>query len=385
MATCRQRSNGTWEFTVKCKAVREKPFYFTFDEKEEGERYVSRIEALIRSGVVPPELLEEGRYIHIGDLIRAYTLKNSISREDRILLSNLVGRVGDVKLSAVNYQWAERLVSSMRLEYHLAPSTIRHYIGALARCFDWASNHNVPELLINPLRRLPRGYSIYTPADKAALAKDGKEGKVDIERDRRLEEGEHERILEVIAGKKAEGKQRALKLTYRPSILLLYYLALETAMRMQEIYTLTQGQVDIARRTVFLDKTKNGDKRQVPLSSVAIEKIAEYYALIEQGNPQMLGYQMPEERLFPWWDGTPPKSNNYKLTNRLSQQFARIFEAAECPDLHFHDLRHEATSRLFERTNLSDTQIAKITGHKTQKMLMRYANLRASSLADSLW
>lgn len=62
-----------------------------------------------------------------------------------------------------------------------------------------------------------------------------------------------------------------------------------------------------------------------------------------------------------------------------------IFDIAKCEGLRFHDLRHEATSRLFERTSLSETQIMKITGHKSHKMMMRYANLRASDMAEGLW
>lgn len=58
---------------------------------------------------------------------------------------------------------------------------------------------------------------------------------------------------------------------------------------------------------------------------------------------------------------------------------------AKCHDLHFHDLRHEATSRFFERTGLSDVQISRITGHRDPRMLRRYSNLRASDLAELLW
>jgi integrase len=47
--------------------------------------------------------------------------------------------------------------------------------------------------------------------------------------------------------------------------------------------------------------------------------------------------------------------------------------------LHFHDLRHEATSRLFEK-NLNTMEVACITGHKTLSMLMRYTHLRPESL-----
>ncbi len=69
----------------------------------------------------------------------------------------------------------------------------------------------------------------------------------------------------------------------------------------------------------------------------------------------------------------------------FSKLYAGIFGQAGCADLRFHDLRHEATSRLFEKTKLSETQIMKITGHKSHRMMMRYANLRGSDLAEQLW
>ena len=68
----------------------------------------------------------------------------------------------------------------------------------------------------------------------------------------------------------------------------------------------------------------------------------------------------------------------------VTHAFAKASKAAELDDLHFHDLRHEATSRLFERTDLRDIEIASITGHTTMEMLKRYAHLRAGDLADRL-
>lgn len=155
---------------------------------------------------------------------------------------------------------------------------------------------------------------------------------------------------------------------------LLYLLALETAMRLREMYTLCVHKVDLPKRTIFLDKTKNGDKRQVPMSGVA-RSLLESHILERQ--------LAADDLLFPWWKGDPrslPAASDF-----LSKLFANVFEQAGCEDLRFHDLRHEATSRLFERTQLSETQIMKITGHKSQRMMMRYANLRGSDLAAALW
>jgi integrase len=135
----------------------------------------------------------------------------------------------------------------------------------------------------------------------------------------------------------------------------------------------------LAKRTVFLEKTKNGDKRQVPLSSVALATLEEY--LKHRGVPE--GH--PDNVLFPWWDGDASPKALVRLSDYLSKRFIDIFEQAGCKDLKFHDLRHEAVSRLFERTKLSETQIMKISGHKSHRMLLRYSNLRGSDLAGALW
>jgi integrase len=140
---------------------------------------------------------------------------------------------------------------------------------------------------------------------------------------------------------------------------------------MRELYTLAPEQIDLERRTIFLRRTKNGKQRQVPMTSVAVELLRQHKAHSKQ--------------LFRYWSGTFDCKDLCNDSALLSIYFAKIFEQAGCPDLHFHDLRHEATSRLFERTTLREVEIMKITGHSSTKMLGRYANLRASNLATALW
>ena len=70
--------------------------------------------------------------------------------------------------------------------------------------------------------------------------------------------------------------------------MLVFELALETAMCLREIYKLTAVQVDLQRRTIFLFKTKNGDTRQLPLSSRALMVLSE----------------VPSEGLIFPWTGT---------------------------------------------------------------------------------
>jgi len=57
----------------------------------------------------------------------------------------------------------------------------------------------------------------------------------------------------------------------------------------------------------------------------------------------MDGFKFERDLLFPWWNGGSDDAVLNRTTSLLSRQFGRIFEAANCTDLRFHDLRHEAT------------------------------------------
>ena len=67
----------------------------------------------------------------------------------------------------------------------------------------------------------------------------------------------------------------------------------------------------------------------------------------------------------------------------VSGEFLKLCRRKGIENLHFHDLRHEATSRLFEK-GLNPVEVATITGHKDTKMLMRYTHLRAEDLVARL-
>jgi integrase len=68
----------------------------------------------------------------------------------------------------------------------------------------------------------------------------------------------------------------------------------------------------------------------------------------------------------------------------ITQAMIKACKKVNLENLRFHDLRHEATSRLFENTDLDLMEIRAITGHKTLQMLVRYTHLRTARLADRL-
>lgn len=376
MAGKKQFPNGTWQYTFKKKGVLERPLYMTFDTEAEGDEYASRLEALLDRGIVPSEHQRVDRVLTIGELVREYERDAHPSPKDVGALTTVVKRLGRTGLDEINAAWVDAWISTMKRIEKVAPTTIRAKVGALARCTDWGMRKGLLTMPDHPLRTLPDGYSQYTKTDaaKAGLAK------VDVERDRRLESGEWEKIIELIEGGVLARKVRPLKLEGRRdkrALRCLLVLAVESAMRLREMFTLSHGQVDLARKTIFLEKTKNGDKRQVPLSSVALAELRSYMGGAEGVQPSTL--------LFPFWTGDASARKLHDTTDFLSSLFVDIFEQAGAPGLLFHDMRHEAVSRLFERTTLSEMQIMKISGHKSHSMLMRYANLRGSTLADSLW
>ncbi|AFS54372.1 site-specific integrase [Leptospirillum ferriphilum] len=104
---------------------------------------------------------------------------------------------------------------------------------------------------------------------------------------------------------------------------------------------MTWEMVDLKKRTVTLPETKSGQKRIVPLSSVA------FSILKERSGTRRLDGKVRD--IGP---------------DAISQDFAKACRNAGITGLHFHDLRHEATSRLFEK-GFDTMEVSTITGHKT--------------------
>jgi integrase len=353
MATKRKRKTGSWEYVVRRAGVLPRPLYLTFANEAEGDEYVRGLEAMLDRGVVPEEAKKTAGIRDIEDLVMRYLAGAAVSTPDEKILMVQIRKIGRTRIADMSVHWADEWVADMKRVLKRSPSTIRHHVGALSRAFDWAIRKGMAGT--NPLSSLPKRYATYTPDDARAAG----EKIDDAARNRRLEDGEEAAIRKALAGDIKDG----------PALTLLFDIALETGMRLREIYTLTWDQVDFKKRTIFLDKTKNGDGRQVPMSSVVVARLS------EQGKKE--GF------VFPWWDGEPVSLE--RVTSRLSRRFGAVFANAGCSDLHFHDIRHEATCRVYEKTRLSDVQIARMMGWRGLKMAIRYASLRGSDLADQLW
>lgn len=171
------------------------------------------------------------------------------------------------------------------------------------------------------------------------------------ERDRRLEPEEEHALL--AAARNDENPY------LEPAIIL----AIETAMRRGELLSVATKDINFERRYVHLKDTKNGRSRKVPLSTRAMEVLI---ALQERS-----------------------ASDDAPLLNLTANAlkigfFRRVIPAAKVLDFHFHDLRHEAVSRLAESGKFSLIELQAISGHRDMRMLQRYAHLCSGNLADKM-
>jgi len=167
-------------------------------------------------------------------------------------------------------------------------------------------------------------------------------------RDRRLEAGEEAKLLA------CSGELKRIIIV-----------ALETGMRRGEILNITRSHIDLAHQTLLIPITKTDTPRTIPLSSRAIEALREQL----RGSDNVISIE--ETTLFSY------------TARGLSGAFLRLCRKHGLGNLHFHDLRHEATSRFFEK-GLNPVEVATITGHKDTRMLMRYTHLRAEDLVRRL-
>ena len=209
---------------------------------------------------------------------------------------------------------------------HVAPSTciwdlsiLSHAISTAIRDWGYALADNPVEKVRKPVRETGRN--------------------------RRLKIGEQQDLLE------------ACRCSDNPYLSPLVEFAIETAMRRGELLSLKWSDVHVDQSYCHLPLTKNGSSRDVPLGMRA-------KALLEDlPKNSELAFPIHFEALKGLWK--------------------RAMKRAGIEDLHFHDLRHEATSRFFEK-GLNVMEVAAITGHKDLRMLQRYTHLRATDIASKL-
>ncbi|MEQ1933617.1 MAG: site-specific integrase [Fimbriimonadaceae bacterium] len=209
----------------------------------------------------------------------------------------------------------------------IKPASLKRQLGTIHHLFKVAKDEWGIPLRDNPLDKL----KLKAPDDR---------------RERRLRSGEFDRLLASASRCRNELIEHIIQFS------------VETGMRRGEILAIEWGHVNEDARSLLVPSTKNGYARTIPLTKIALALL---HSVRRAG----------EERVF------PITANAFRLA------WERVRRKAGIVDLHFHDLRHEAISRLFEK-GLTTPEVALISGHRDMRMLFRYAHATRERVLEKL-
>ncbi|MBU9443922.1 site-specific integrase [Burkholderia multivorans] len=341
MATIVKTPSGTWKAVIRKMGW--PTASKTFRTKRDAEDWARRTEDEMVRGVYLSRAPSEKLTVSAGlkrymDEVSA-TKKPTTQRSERFTSQHLTAFFGKYSMAAVSAELVAKYRDE-RLAAGKSNNTVRIELAMLGHLFRVAIQEWGIGLTFNPVANVRKP----SPG---------------VGRDRRLTPEEQQRLF------------AAADAHSNPMLGWIVRLAVETGMRSSEITSLCRSQVDLNRRVVALKDTKNGSARLVPLTRAAVEILRS--ALDNPIRP------LDTDLNFFGEPGREGKRKPYVF----QKLWAGMVKDLGLADLHFHDLRHEAVSRLVE-AGLSDQEVASISGHKSMQMLKRYTHLRAEDLVEKL-
>ena len=326
MASFRQHGNG-WQGRIRRRGYPD--ITKTLETKADAEIWARSVESEIDKGLFAS--INEAQRNTLGDLIARYlaevtpTMKGAA--EDTIRLKAIM-RKPIARWSMANLS-AARIAAyrDERLQVVSAGTVIRElaYLSAIINHARREWGINVP----NPVQMVRKPQS---PQARSRVLTD-------------------EEVSKLLMALEPTGRRSHWT---KPAV----QLALATAMRRGELLSLRWEHIDLQSRTAFLPDTKNGDSRTVPLSSVAVQVLAEL--------PQHISGVVIPVKYF-----------------TLEAAFKRGVRRSGLDGVRFHDLRRTAITRMAEKLP-NVIELAAVSGHKSLMVLKRYYRPTATDLAQKL-
>lgn len=332
------------------------PVTASFERRTDARKWAQATEAAIREGRHFPTHLAKHRTL--ADLVdRQLEAVKSKRPHDydrqRGLLGWWKGRIGDYTLDqctpALLAEYRDKLlrenIGTKEAPRYRSPATANRYLSALSKAFsdavrEWHWLHD------NPLRRVAK-------------------------------EREAPGIVRYLSDEERERLLAACRKSELPALYLIVMLALTTGMRRGEILGLRWPDVDLERRIIILNKTKNRDRRSVPIVPEALELLREHGRV----------RRLDDDRIFRAIERKPGRrklkqpqpaaeAGRLKKSETLwfDEYWYAALEKAKVADFRFHDLRHTAASYL-AMSGATTAEIAAVLGHRTLQMVKRYAHL----------
>jgi integrase len=356
----RETSEGKEQYRVKIRLKGFPPQTATFARAADAKRWAQQTEAAIR----------EGRHFKTTEA-KKHTLGDLIDRYIRDVLPKK--KKSQKKQSAQLLWWKEHLGSYSLAD--ISPALIGEKRDLLFNGMTYRGTQRSPATVVRYLSALSHAFTVGvkewgwledSPMRKVSKLKEAR-GRV-----RFLDELEKKRLLQ------------ACKDSSNPALFPVVMLALSTGMRYSEILNLTWADVDLHRKRIILQETKNGERRAVPIAGQALELLSQFEKR-RRIDTQLLFPQIkfananPEEAYaqFNFQKCELERIQKMQKPIQLRSAWNTALKKAQIFNFRFHDLRHCAASYL-AMSGASLAEIAEILGHKTLAMVKRYAHLSDS-------
>jgi integrase len=332
MATYTKRGPYQWEARVRKKGYPTQSK--TFETKSDALAWAAVIESEMVRGVY--ESRAEAESTTLKEILDRYSEEVTPSKLGAIKEQQKIRQLKKDKLAVQYLATIKRKdiadYKARRLK-KVSPSTLNRELNLLSHVFTVAIMDWGIALPTNPVQQIRRPK--LNPESS---------------RDRRFEPGEEEALLTAC---------RETGIWLEAAMIM----ATETALRRGKLLELEWAKLDLKKKVIAISEIDPTSTKKtplkIPLSSRAIKLL---------------------KRLPRSIDG---KILQITSADALTMAFRRAREKAGINNFRFHDLRHEATSRLFEK-GLNTMQVATITGHKNLNTLKRYTHLKAEDLVKMI-
>lgn len=328
MENCEKRHTkhgDVYRFRVRVKGISTSA---TFKSKADGRAWAAKTEADIIAGHYNLEL-KRHTFNELADRYIA-RVKSDNMRSGKTFIAQIKvwqGLIGDKTLadidSGVISTTLDEIAAVANNGRPKSPSTINRYLAVLSMVFSYG------------IKTL--GWLENNPATKVQRRREP-QGRV-----RWLSDSERDNLL------------AAAKASKNPILYPLIVLAISTGARKMELLNLTWDNVDLLSGWATLERTKNGERRGLAITGLALELLKHVY----------------DNRLSNVWV-FPNETNDGPCDIRRAWE--RAVSDAGLQDFHFHDLRHTCASYLM-MNGASTGEVANVLGHKSLQMVQRYAHI----------
>ncbi len=322
-----------------------------FASKREAEHWATEQERTIRLRGLPPTF-EELKKHTVSDIVRRYLKEITPTKGCRVSETTVLNKflkrdICSKALAYISRQDAYEYVS-LRLKETwkgkpITPRTVRRELNTIQHIFEVAKERWGLINLVNPFRALPVKGSMHR-------------------RKRRLNDGELEKL------ERACEDCRGLNRYY---VALAVYLAVETGMRLQEIFNLTWLDIDTPERRIEIRKSKTDHLSAYDGRTVVLTIGAQSFLDTLRHSLEVNGRFKSTDQIFPM------------TKDAFKQSWSDVLKRSKINNLTFHDLRREAGSR-FDAAGLTKGEHDLMMGHTNKDMTSLYIRADLNSIQDKL-